>query len=98
MTVHSNYKFLLARSLTLSALAIALMSTIGCSSIKRSVGDNSLAYTKTTQLAPVQLPADAQTLPFIPMYNVPQTNENTLDLKSDKGKRFELPRPISSIK
>lgn len=86
------------RLMTITTMSVAIVATSGCSTFRRNVGDSSLDYQKATKLEPVQLPANAQTLPFTPIYNVPQTNENTLKLKNEKGKRFELPRPISSVK
>ena len=82
-------------SLGLVVVATALS---GCTTFKQKVADSSLDYQKTTKLNPIVLPADAQTLPFIPLYNVPQAGENTLKLKIDKSKRFVIPRPISTIK
>ena len=84
-----------AALITVAALSVAVT---GCSTFKRSVADNSLDYAKTQKLAPVQLPAAAQTLPFTPIYHVTQSGENTLKLKNDSSKRFELPRPISTVK
>lgn len=86
------------RPLLVTATVLTLMVTSGCSTFRRNVADSSLDYQTTRKLAPVNLPADAQTLPFIPMYHVPQTGENTLKLTSDKNKRFELPRPVSNVK
>lgn len=85
------------RLFTVTAVVSTLALT-GCTTFKRTVGDNSLDYTKTAKLEPIVLPANAQTAPFTPLYTVPQTGENTLKIKGDKGKRFELPPPISTIK
>lgn len=85
------------RLLTVGML-VGLFSLSGCTTFKRNVGDNSLDYTKNTKLDPIVLPANTQTAPFTPLYNVPQTGENTLKIKADKGKRFELPPPIHTVK
>lgn len=90
---------MLTKAISITALTLGLgMTVTGCSTIKQSVGDNSLDYTKTRTLEPILLPAEAQTQPFVPLYNVPQSGTNTLKLENDKGKRFELPRPVSSVK
>lgn len=49
--------------LALAIIASASIAMTGCTTFKRKVGDNSLDYTKTKKLEPIQLPADAQTLP-----------------------------------
>lgn len=56
------------RSLTVCTLAATVALTTGCSTFKRNVSDNSLEYSKTRKLEPIALPADAQTLPFTPIY------------------------------
>lgn len=81
------------RLFAVSTLAAVVVLTTGCSTIKRNVSDNSLEYTKTRKLEPIALPADAQTLPFTPIYQVPESGANTLTLDKN-GKRFELPAPI----
>ena len=88
----------LHRHIALAIIASASIAMTGCTTFKQKVGDNSLDYTKTKTLAPLQLPADAQTFPFTPIYHVPQSGENTLKLTKDDSKRFELPRPISTVK
>lgn len=84
--------------LALAIIASASIAMTGCTTFKRKVGDNSLDYTKTKKLEPIQLPADAQTLPFTPVYTVPQSGENTLKITKEGSKRFELPRPVSTVK
>lgn len=93
-----NHRFKPTKSLGLGLVMACVATLSGCTTFKQNVADSSLDYQKTAKLDPIVLPADAQTLPFIPMYTVPQTGTNTLKLKSDKSKRFELPRPISTIK
>lgn len=87
----------LARSL-LGSLLVSGLALTGCSTFKASVSDQSLAYTKTRKLDPIVLPADAQTAPFTPIYQVPAAGENTLKLQNEKGKRYVLPRPVSAVK
>lgn len=88
----------LTKHMTLALIAAASITMTGCTTFKQKVGDNSLDYTKTKKLAPVQLPNDAQTLPFTPIYSVPQSGENTLKISKDGSKRFELPPPIRTVK
>lgn len=85
------------RAVSLTAV-LMIMATTGCSTFKTRVADSSLDYSKTTKLDPIVLPVDTQTLAFTPLYNVPQTGNNTLKLKNETGKRYELPKPISTIK
>lgn len=85
------------RSLAVGVLATAVLLTSGCATFKRHVSDNSLDYSKTRKLDPIALPADAQTLPFTPLYQVPESGANTLKL-DDNGKRFDLPPPIRTVK
>lgn len=81
---------------------VAMISTglgmTGCNTFKQRVGDHSLDYTQTRRLAPIELPADAQTLPFTPLYQVPAAGTNTLKLANATGTRFDLPAPISSVR
>lgn len=82
----------------ISLVAIGLTSVIaltGCQHLKpkQKLNNHSLDYTKTRKLEPVQLPAEAQTQPFTPLYQVPEMGENTLIIKSSKSKNYELPRP-----
>lgn len=84
--------------LPITILCSVMMTLTGCSTLKKSVGDNSLTYTQTQKLAPIQLPADAQTLAFTPLYHVPDVGTNTLQLKNEQGKRFELPKPVATVK
>lgn len=88
----------LNKQMVLAIIASASIAMTGCTTFKRKVGDNSLDYTKTKKLEPIQLPAEAQTLPFTPIYQVPQSGENTLKITKEGSKRFELPRPISTVK
>lgn len=79
-------------------VVLASVAITGCSTIKQSVSDNSLAYTKTQKLPPLQFPADAQALTFTPLYHVPESGTNTLNLENEKGKRYEVPKPVTPVK
>lgn len=86
-----------------ATLAIILGSTLalsGCQSIKEVIGkrDNgSLDYQQSQKLAPLQLPADAQTAPFVPLYPTPNVGVNTLDLENESGKQYKLPKPERAV-
>lgn len=84
----------------IAVLSVVVMSSLtACSSFRHRVADNSLDYQKAVKLDPVLLPADAQTHVFTPIYQVPtHVGENTLNLQNQTGKRFELPKPISTVK
>lgn len=97
-TIMTSNSTQLNKSKALAMIAAISIAMTGCTTFKQKVGDNSLDYTRTKKLAPIQLPNDAQTLPFTPVYTVPQSGENTLKLTQDGSKRFELPRPISTVK
>ena len=75
---------------------LAVSWLTGCSTFRNNVGDNSLDYQQATALPPVQLPVDSQARAFVPLYQVPQVGQNTLTLENEKGKRFELPKPIAT--
>ncbi len=81
----------------LSLASITLMGT-GCGRVTKNLDNHSLNYTKAQKLAPVQIPNSIQTQPFTPLYTVPETGPNTLDIKPNKGKRFVLPKPYSTVK
>ena len=84
-------------------LAIILGSTLvlsGCQSVKEVIGkrDNgSLEYQQSQKLAPLQLPADAQTAAFVPLYPTPNVGVNTLELQNESGKQYKLPKPERTV-
>ncbi|WP_394260859.1 hypothetical protein [Moraxella boevrei] len=81
-------------------VVVSVLSVVvsGCSTFRNNVGDNSLDYQNTKLLDPIQLPANAQTQAFTPLYQLPSSGQNTLMLENEKGKRFEMPAPISTVK
>lgn len=91
---------IMKNSTKITLLGVCLiLSLTACSSISHRIADNSLDYQKAKTLAPVLLPADAQTHVFTPLYQVPpHMGENTLNLQNETGKRFQLPKPISTVK
>lgn len=88
---------LLKLASVMSLSAIALIST-GCSKYTKNLDNHSLTYTKAQKLEPVQIPTTMQTQPFTPIYTVPEAGVNTLKIKNEKGKRFVLPKPYSTVK
>ncbi len=82
----------------LFACLLASLTMTGCSSIKQSMNNQSLDYTHTKKLAPIKLPANAQTTTFSPLYQVPEAGTNTLKLQNSKGKRYQLPKPYTETK
>lgn len=82
--------------LTLSIISLVAMTGLtGCQHLKpkQKLNNHSLDYTKTRKLDPVQLPANAQTQAFVPLYTVPEMGTNTLKITNAKSKNYELPRP-----
>ena len=82
--------------LALAIIASASIAMTGCTTFKRKVGDNSLTIPKPKTLNP-SITGRCTNATFTPVYAVPQSGENTLKI-TKKGKRFELPRPISTVK
>ncbi len=84
-------------------LAIIMGSTLvlsGCQAAKGFLGkrDNgSLEYQQSQKLAPLQLPADQQAAPFIPLYPTPNVGQNTLELQNEAGKQYQLPKPERAV-
>ncbi|AWT49830.1 hypothetical protein DLE54_10160 [Psychrobacter sp. YP14] len=84
--------------LIVGASSLAILS--GCQATKGVFGkvdDGSLAYQKAEKLDPIQLPADLEAGPFVPLYATPAVGVNTLDLENESGKRFELPPPYRQV-
>lgn len=80
-------------------MTLILGSTLvlsGCQTAQGWLGkrDNgSLEYQDSKKLAPLQLPADQDTAPFVPLYPTPNVGANTLILQNDSGKQYQLPKP-----
>ena len=94
--------FTIARPLA-TILTIALSSTLvltGCQATKGWLGkrDNgSLTYQKSQKLAPLTLPADQKSAPFVPLYPTPKVGANTLTLSNESGKQYKLPAPERAV-
>ncbi len=84
-------------------LSIIMGSTLvlsGCQATKSFLGkrDNgSLDYQQSQKLAPLQLPTEQQTAPFVPLYPTPTVGANTLILQNDAGKQYQLPKPERAV-
>ena len=84
-------------------LAVIVGSTVvlsGCQSVKEVIGkrnNGSLDYQQSQKLAPLQLPANAQTAPFVPLYPTPNAGVNTLELENEAGKQYKLPKPERTV-
>ena len=94
--------FKLAKPMT-ALMTLAISSTLvltGCQATKGlfSKRDNgSLDYQNSKKLAPLTLPADQETAPFVPLYPTPNVGVNTLELTNESGKQYKLPRPERSV-
>ena len=78
-----------------SALALS-----GCQATKGFIGkrDNgSLEYQQSKKLTPLELPADQETAPFVPLYPTPNAGANTLKLQNEAGKQYQLPKPQRAV-
>lgn len=84
-------------------LTVVLGSTLvlsGCQATKNLLGkrDNgSLEYQQSKKLAPIELPADQETAPFVPLYPTPNAGANTLTLQNESGSQYQLPKPQRTI-
>lgn len=84
-------------------LTLVLGSTLvlsGCQATKGFIGkrDNgSLEYQQSKKLTPLELPADQETAPFVPLYPTPNAGANTLKLQNEAGKQYQLPKPQRAI-
>lgn len=72
---------------------MGLMLLTGCQSIKNVLGkrDNgSLDYVSATKLDPIRLPAQQESAPFIPLYEVPTVTEEVVPTTNESGKQYQL--------
>lgn len=72
----------------------------GCQASKELFGkrDNgSLEYQNSKKIAPLELPADQETAPFVPLYVTPNVGANTLELQNESGKQYQLPKPQRAV-
>lgn len=95
-----SFTTLKATPIVLSIIMGSTLVLSGCQATKGFIGkrDNgSLEYQQSQKLAPLQLPIDQQTAPFVPLYATPNVGANTLVLQNDAGKQYQLPKPERAV-
>lgn len=79
-----------------AVILVGLVALTGCQSVKGvlSKRDNgSLDYTRSHKTAPIALPAEQASAPFIPLYDVPDVPQKITPTANDAGTQYQLPRP-----
>ncbi len=89
-----------------SCLILILLT--GCQSLQKSTDgirsflgkrdDGSLDYQSAKKLEPIELPKGQATLEFTPLYPTPNVPNNTLNLRNESGKQYQLPAPPNAIR
>ncbi len=86
--------------MTMLKFIVATMASVvlltGCQSIKNVLGkrDNgSLDYLHASKLDPIRLPANQESAPFVPLYEVPSVAGEVIPMTNESGKQYQLPRP-----
>lgn len=103
MTISSKTVSSTTAKLFPAMLTVVLGSAVvlsGCQSTKNLLGkrDNgSLEYQQSKKLAPIALPADKETAPFVPLYPTPNAGANTLTLQNESGSQYQLPKPQRTV-
>lgn len=83
----------------LKLTALAMMGVVlltGCQNIKNVLGkrdDGSLDYVSATKLDPIRLPANQESAPFVPLYDVPDVAGEIVPSTNESGKQYQLPKP-----
>lgn len=86
-----------------AVLTLVLSSTVvlsGCQSARNLLSnrdDGSLTYQQSTKIAPLEMPVEQEAAPFVPLYPTPELGENTLQLKNEAGKQYQLPKPERAV-
>ena len=86
-----------------AVMTVVLGSTLvlsGCQATKEFIGkrDNgSLEYQQSKKLVPIELPANREPAPFIPLYATPNAGANTLKLQNESGNQYQLPKPERAV-
>lgn len=84
---------------TLKLIVVTMMGVMlltGCQSIKNVLGkrDNgSLDYLQSSKLDPIRLPANQESAPFVPLYEVPSVTGEVTPMTNESGKQYQLPKP-----
>lgn len=75
--------------------AIASIALAGCNSL--SLNNHSLDYKKASNVAPLELPANATMRPFTPLYPAPIVDDLAIqhapNFENKRGNRYAAPRP-----
>lgn len=75
--------------------AIASIALAGCNSL--SLNNHSLDYKKASNVAPLELPANATKRPFTPLYPAPIVDDLAIqhapNFENKRGNRYAVPRP-----
>lgn len=88
--------FRTARIMSLILLASIAMLMTGCQSAKNlfaQYDNGSLDYQNSQLLAPIHLPAEQETNPFMPLYPTIDLGDSPIDVKNTAGKQYQLPMP-----
>ncbi len=81
-----------SKALMMVASLLLLGTLNGCS--RMSVNNGSLDYQKARPLAPLQLPQEMQTRPFIQAYPIPETiSPSPITVSNERHTRFVMPAP-----
>lgn len=86
------------KALVVGITSVAVLS--GCQATKGVFGkvdDGSLTYKDAKKLEPMQIPAEKETAPFVPLYPTPSVGTNTLELENESGQRYQLPPPYRQV-
>jgi len=103
MTISSKTVSSTTAKLFPAMLTVILGSAVvlsGCQSAKDLLGkrnNGSLEYQQSKKLAPIALPAEKETAPFVPLYPTPNAGANTLTLQNESGSQYQLPKPQRTI-
>lgn len=77
-------------------MLLGMVCLTGCQNIKGVFAkrDNgSLDYTHAKKLDPIRLPAEQETMPFVPLYQVPNVSGEGTTMTDTSGKQYQLPTP-----
>lgn len=81
-------------------MLVGVVCLSGCQAVKGTLAkrDNgSLDYVQATKLDPIRLPVHQETMPFVPLYDVPNT-VGLSPITNESGKQYQLPKPPQIVK
>ena len=88
------------RTASIVLLASIAMLVTGCQSTKNlfaQYDNGSLDYQNSKLLAPIHLPVEQETQPFVPLYPIIDLGDSTIDVKNASGKQYQLPTPSQDL-